>query len=339
MKTFKYLLFLLLIFTIGFCIYVAVQPNSFEVSRTRTINAPASVIYNNVIDFKNWEAWSSWAEENPKMKIYLSEQTKGVNGSFSWEDKDGVGTMKTIKAVPNTSIEQDMQIEGFPSSNVNWSFKPNNDGSTNVTWNISGKDLSFGFKIFSILTGGMDKQIGPHYERSLIKLDSIVVANMKKYSITIDGITEHSGGYYIFNSTSCKISDIKNKASELFARLKNYVEENNITMAGSPFINYHYFDRENNATMLSCCIPTTARVITTENDILTGQLEPFKTLKTTLMGDYMNLQEAWETSMKYISENGLVASENGPMLETYVTDPSSSLNPADWKTEIYIALY
>ncbi len=65
MKFLKYLLFLILIAIIGFAIYVAVQPNSFEVSRERTINAPASVLYDNVIDYKNWEAWSAWVEKEP----------------------------------------------------------------------------------------------------------------------------------------------------------------------------------------------------------------------------------------------------------------------------------
>ena len=69
MKALKYISFLLLIVIIGMSIYIAIQPNEFEVSRTRTINTPAAVLYDNVIDFKNWEAWSSWAEADPDMKI------------------------------------------------------------------------------------------------------------------------------------------------------------------------------------------------------------------------------------------------------------------------------
>ena len=53
MKAFKFIVFLLLILIIGACTYVAVQPNNYEVVRTRTIDAPAVVIYDNVIDFKN----------------------------------------------------------------------------------------------------------------------------------------------------------------------------------------------------------------------------------------------------------------------------------------------
>jgi effector-binding domain-containing protein len=338
MKALKYFFFLLLIFTIGSSIYIAVQPNSFDVSRTRIIKAPAAVIYNNVIDFKNWEAWSSWAEANPDFKMSLSEQTKGVNGALFWEDEDGVGTMKTIEATPFTSIQQEMQISDFPSSNVNWKFNPNEDGSTEVTWQIIGTDLPFLFKMFTVINGDMEKQIGPHYERSLEKLDSIVVSDMKKYSVEINGITEHSGGFYIYNSTSCKINDLKNSIDELLPKVKQYAEDNNIDISGFPYIYYHSYDVENNAVMFSCCIPTTSRVITTEPDILTGQLYPFKTLKTTLKGDYINLKEAWDMSMKYITNSGNTVDDNGPMLEVYSTDSSNVPNPADWKTEIYIAL-
>ena len=186
MKALKYIFFLLLIAVIGLAIYIAVQPNSFEVTRTKTINAPVSVVYNNVIDYKNWESWSSWAESDPDMVITLPEKTVGVGSSYQWEDKDGIGTMKTTKAIPNTSINQEMQFAEFPASNITWNFTPNTDGTTEATWTISGKDLPFGFKAFATFMGGMEKQIGPHYERSLEKLDSILVASMKAYNITVN---------------------------------------------------------------------------------------------------------------------------------------------------------
>jgi len=338
MKTLKYILFLLLIGIIGAAIYIAVQPNEFEVTRTRSIKAPAAIIYDNVSDLKNWEAWNSRVEADPEMKITLSEQTKGVNGSYSWEDKDGIGTMKIIEATPNTSIQQQMQFDEFPPSDVNWTFKPNEDSSTDVTWTISGKDLPFIFKTVSVLMGGMEKQIGPHYERSLEKLDSIVVASMKKYSVTVNGLTSHSGGYYLYNSTSCKISDLESKMTEMLPKVGEYAMKNNIAMAGAPFIAYHKWDEENNAVMFSCCVPTTEKIITTDSNILTGQLQPFKAVKTTLNGDYTNLKEAWETATKYVKEHNFEEVHNLPALEVYLTDPMSKPNPADWVTEIYIPI-
>ena len=279
MKAFKYISFLLLIVFIGTSIYIAVQPNTFEVSRTRTINAPTAVIYNNVIDFKNWQDWSSWVEADKDMKITLPKLTNGVNGSYSWEDKDGVGMMKTIAAESNTSIKQMMQFADYPESEILWTFKDNNNGTTDVTWSISGKDLPFGFKAYSIFSGGMEKQIAPHYERSLEKLDSVVVAGMKKYSITVKGITNRSGGYYLYKTASSKIDEIGNKIPQLLSQVVTYASKNHIEQAGVPFVNYIKWDIENNAAIFSCCVPTAERVITADDaDIMTGELPSFKAI-------------------------------------------------------------
>lgn len=338
MKALKYILFLLLIIFIGLAIYIAVQPNSFEVTRSRTINAPASVVYNNVIDFKNWESWSSWAEDDPDMIITLPEQTRGINGSYTWEDVDGVGIMKTTDTKANEMIVQEMQFAEFPKSDVRWKLTPNGPNKTDVTWTISGKDLPFGFKAFSVFMGGMEKQIGPNYERSLTKLDSILVADMKKYSVNVEGVTQHSGGFYLYNTTSCKMEDFKQKMQEMMPKIGAYAMTNNITMAGKPFVIYHLWDEVNNAVIFSCCIPTTSKITANDPEVLTGQLEPFRALKTVLKGDYENLKEAWDTAMTHMASNSLESDETGPMIESYLTDPMTTPNPAEWITEIYLAI-
>lgn len=338
MKALKYILFLLLIAIIGSSIYVAVQPNSFEVTRERTIDAPSAVIYKNIIDFKKWERWSPWMEKQPDAKIEYAEQTKGVGGSFSWEDDQGIGQMHTLSTTPNSSIEQNIQFDDYDPSDMNWRFEPTSDNKTKVTWQIKNEHIPFMFKVFSIFSGGFDKMMGPDFERGLEKLDSVVVADIKAYTITINGITEHGGGFYLFNTTSCKIDQFEAKMQEMLSKVNAYAIENTITMAGPPFISFIKWDEKNNAAIFSCCIPTTAQVITTESNILTGQMEPFRSVKTTLNGNYTNLKEAWDKTMAYITEHGLEIAEGGPMLEVYVTKPINYPNPADWLTEIYIAI-
>ncbi|MDG5492554.1 SRPBCC family protein [Psychroserpens sp. SPM9] len=336
MKALKYILFLLIILFIGASIYVAVQPNSFEVTRTKTINAPASVVYENVIDFKNWEAWSSWVEAKPETKITLAEQTRGIDGSYSWEDEDGVGRMKTVDTKLNEIIVQEMQFGEFPKSDVKWQLNPIEKGKTEVTWTISGKDLPFQVKAFSAFMGGMEKQIAPHFERGLEKLDSVLVADMKAYNITIEGITQHSGGFYLYNTTSCKMEDLQSKMQEMMPKIGGYALANNITMAGKPFVIYHKWDTDNNTVMFSYCIPTTSRILTNDPEVLTGQLDPFKAVKVVLKGGYENLEETWEKAMAYIQAEELVQPTTGIALESYAVDENTSPNPAHWITEIYL---
>lgn len=338
MKALKYISFLILILIIGFAIYIAVQPNAFKVERSRTINAPAAVVYDNIIDFKNWEAWSSWVEEKPETMITLSDQTKGIGGSYSWEDEDGVGTMKTVDTKPNSTISQKMQFADFPENDINWFLKSNEDGTTDVTWTIEGKDMPFGFKAYTTAMGGMEKLIGPHYERGLELLDSVLVADMKRYSISVEGVTQHSGGFYLYNTTSCKMDNFKEKMQEMFPKIGGYAIANNIKMAGSPFVIYHKWDEANNAVMFSCAVPTSSKFETTDPEVLTGQLESFKAVKTVLNGNYEHLKEAWDKTMSYIQTNNLEFTQDGPMLESYLTDPMETPNPANWVTEIFIAV-
>ncbi len=338
MKYLKYLLFILLILTIGFSIYIAVQPNSFEVARSKTIKAPAAVIYNNVIDFKNWEVWSSWAEADSDLIITLTEKTKGVGGSYSWEDKDGIGTMITLTAKPYTSIKQQMQFENFTPSDVSWDFKPNEDGSTEVIWSISGKDLPFMFKAFATVMGGMEKQIAPHYERSLEKLDSIVINSMKAFNVKINGITEYGGGFYLYKTTNATRSNISKIMGQQYGSIGLFMGQNNIAFAGMPFTIYHDMNMENGTVIMSNAIPVKEKVIITgDSNIICDYMPKMKVLKATLKGNYTNLAKAWETTMQYIAENNIEQSKHKPF-EIYTTDPGQFPNPANWITEIYIPI-
>ncbi|WP_299521366.1 GyrI-like domain-containing protein [Winogradskyella sp.] len=335
MKALKYILLLLLILIIGFSIYVAVQPNSFEVERSRTMKAPTSMVYDNIIDFKNWEAWSSWAEADPDMKITLPEKTEGVGGSYSWEDKDGIGTMKTTAAIPSTSITQEMQFGDFPSSDIAWDLKPNEDGTTEVTWKIKGENLPFIFKMFSVMMGGMESQIGPHYERSLEKLDSILIADMERYNIDINGITEYGGGFYLYKTTNANSTNISAKMGENFGAIMEFMGQNGLKQSGMPLTVYNEMAE---TVIMSNGIPVKERVeIPDGSDVSLGFTPKIKVLKTTLTGNYTNLPKAWEATMKHIEEQGLEQSELKPF-EIYTTDPGLYPNPADWKTEIYIPL-
>ena len=142
MKTAKIIIIVLLIIFIGSCGYVAVQPNSYDINRTRVINAPAELLFNNINDFKNWESWSPWVEKDASIQITYPEQTSGVDGAYSWTSDDGVGSMKNLMVSPYDSISQEMQFDNFPPSNVYWQFEKVDTG-TKVTWGMKSNDMRY----------------------------------------------------------------------------------------------------------------------------------------------------------------------------------------------------
>jgi effector-binding domain-containing protein len=337
MKYLKYILFLLLIAFIGISIYIAVQPNSFEVTRSKTIKAPAGVIYDNIIDFKNWEAWSSWIEENPDIKITLPEKTEGIGGSYSWDEDGQIGTMTTMKVDKPNRIEQKMQIDEFPASEVTWDLKPNGDGTTEVTRTISGDNLPFLFKAYATFMGGMEKQIAPHFEREFEKIDSIVVNGMKAFNIKINGITEYGGGFYMFKTTSASANNISNMMAQQYAEIMNFMQEHNIQSSGMPFTIYNEMD-DNGNVIMSNAIPISDKVIVADNsNVLCGYIEKTRVVTATLKGNYTNLGEAWKAIRGYVKDNNLITSEQHPF-EIYLNDPGSTPNPANYLTELYIPI-
>ena len=337
MKALKYIIFLLLILFIGSSTYVAVQPNSYDVSRSRTINAPSELIYNEVIDFKNWSDWSPWVEKDPSLTFTYPEQTSGEGGSYSWVGKDGTGNMKTLAAVENDSIWQELKFEDFPASNVYW--KLNKSGQrTDVTWGMKSDNISFMMKFFAIIYGGMDKMIGPDYERGLEKLDSLIIDSMSKYEITINGVKEYGGGFYLYKTTNATNTNISSTMAKQYGSIGGYMAQNQIAMHGMPFTIYQEMNMEDGTVIMSNAIPVSQKIdITDDSGILCGYIPKTKVLKTTLQGNYTNLTQAWSETLEYISKNNILPSELKPF-EIYTTDPGKLPNPANWITEIYIPI-
>ena len=119
MKTLKYILFLLLILIVGFLIYVAVQPNEYDIKRTQLINAPANVIYDNINDIKKWDAWGPWHDTDSTIVTSYSANTIGVGAKSTWTSKDSPGNMELINTVPNKSVDLKMQFSYTRKFNKN----------------------------------------------------------------------------------------------------------------------------------------------------------------------------------------------------------------------------
>ncbi len=338
MKALKYIVIVLVILLITSFTYVAVQPNKYDVQRTRTINAPAAVLFNNVNDFKNWETWSPWVEKEPDLQITYPENTSGVGGSYSWIGEDGAGNMKTLTVSPYDSISQDMQFEDFPPSNIYWKFDKTEKG-TEVTWGMKSNKMPFMLKFYAAISGGMDKMVGSDFERGLERLDSVAVNSMKAYTVIVNGITEYGGGFYLYKTTNATTSNISQVMGQQYGSIGMFMGQHKIAMNGMPFTIYHDMNYETGSVIMSNGMPVKEKIIITGNtNVLCGYMSKQKVLKTTFKGNYNNLPKAWETTMTYIADNNLEQSTVNKPFEIYTTDPGNYPNPADWVTEIYIPL-
>ena len=311
MKFLKYLLFLLLIAFIGMSIYVAVQPNDFEVIETTSINAPKAVVFEIVSDSTDVDWSSFWKKSETLQKSVLSS---------------------------NDSINQIFTSSRIQNSVLKWTLVSNPDGSTTVGRALYADKLSFMTKAKFALFGSNQAAISSQFQNDLQSLDKKVAVSMTAYTIKVDGITEYGGGFYMYNTISSTSSNMIATMQKQQAKLMTFMNSHNMTSNGRPLTIFVEMDAETSNVIMSNAIPVRERVLVAEDsNILCGYMERTRALKVTLQGNYTNLKEAWATARKHLKDNNLQVSEMSPF-EIYKNDATILPNPAHWITEIYIPI-
>lgn len=340
MKIFKYILFLMLIMIIGASVYIGTQDGSYDVSVTKEIQAPVSLVFEQVNELKNWQLWGPWNERDPNMEVSYGSPSSGEGASYSWESEiEGNGSIRTQELVEYDTILQKISFGtplGDSDSDVYWYFNSTANGGTDVTWGMKGNH-SFLEKLFlSFQEEPFEKSLEQMFEKGLFNMKNRVEESMNEYEITIEGIKEYGGGYYLYTTAASKINELGVRMAPMMGKVADFAEQNSISMTGMPFTIYNNWDERNGNVIFSTAIPIQERVVITQGEVLCGYMETLSALKITLVGNYSHLSEAYQKGENYIVQNQLIKDTSQHLFEIYANDPGDFPNPADWITEIYI---
>ncbi len=170
MKFLKVLVAIIAILIIIFFVGGLFLPKTYTVSRSTTINAPDSVIYNNIADFNQFTKWNPWSKMEPSAKITVSGPVAQPGQLYAWEGKEtGTGQMKIVKAEPFKLVDIELKfIKPFESmADTKFEIQPEG-ASQKVTWTMSG-DNNMISKWMGVFVS-MDKMIGKDFESGLQSL-------------------------------------------------------------------------------------------------------------------------------------------------------------------------
>jgi len=155
-------------------IVAALRPDSFRVTRSATIAAPAAVVFDQVNDLHKFQDWSPWAKLDPQCKVDFSGPPAGNGASFSWAGNNqvGAGRMSLLESRPNELIRFRLDfLKPFAgTADAEFTFKAEGD-RTVVSWSMSGKN-SFPAKIASLFIN-CDDMIGKQFEKGLANLGTV----------------------------------------------------------------------------------------------------------------------------------------------------------------------
>lgn len=159
------------------CGVIMLQPDTYQVSRTTQHAAPPDKLFPYLNDLHNWDAWSPWTKLDPNLKVEYSGAPAGPGAAYHWvgNDQIGEGRMTINAAQPNSQIDIKLEfIKPFASvADIAFVIKPDGTGST-VEWRMAGNN-NFMSKAMCLFMGGMDKMIGPDFEKGLAQLKSIKI--------------------------------------------------------------------------------------------------------------------------------------------------------------------
>lgn len=155
-------------------VVISMQPEDFSVERSAIIAAPASTIFTQVNDMRNWEAWSPWANLDPNATESFEGPSEGDGSVMRWSGNHevGEGSLTITESRPDALVRFQLDfIKPFKSTSTSqFTFTPHN-GGTLVTWRMHGKN-NFLAKAMSLVMD-CEKMMGDYFEKGLAQLQTI----------------------------------------------------------------------------------------------------------------------------------------------------------------------
>ncbi len=149
-------------------------PGRAEVSRSITIDAPASAIFPYVNSMQQTEKWSPWLARDPETRLDYSGPDAGVGNTLNWASEHpqvGSGSQEIVESVENQQVKTALDFGSMGTATASFLLQPEG-AQTEVTWGFTS-DL--GLNPMSRWMGlMMDKWVGGDYERGLENLKALV---------------------------------------------------------------------------------------------------------------------------------------------------------------------
>jgi len=305
-----------------------VFPAKLIISKSYTINAPATAVFEEINDLERWQNWQYWNTLDPEMKIIYGEKKVGTGASYSWEGPNlGTGTLAISESIPDKSIAIDMDFGGNPAKGF-YSLVPTGE-STQLDLNFSNDAgmNPIGHWINVFIKGEIEKS----FDYAGEKIKSIAEAKPTfTYAITEEIIPSISYVGLLHTMSPQDPAAISAQMAKMYGELEIILMKAKVTSTGYPFALYPVYTEE--SMDMICAMPVAAsaklparyKVETTTSS---------RAIKGVHKGDFNNLMALHMELDKYLQYKGLAM--NGAPMEVYVTDPMLEKDTAKWITEVY----
>lgn len=169
----KTLFLVALLLAAGF-LWVQSRPSELLITRSRTLPAPAEVVYAHLVDLHEWEKWSPWQDIDPGMEQEYSGAEQGPGASYRWSGNEevGEGRMTITEVEPPRRVTIHLEfLRPFPATNTTDFYVDRGGLGTEVTWAMTGENDFMG-KLAGLFLD-LDEQVGADFDKGLARLDAV----------------------------------------------------------------------------------------------------------------------------------------------------------------------
>ncbi|MEJ1240688.1 SRPBCC family protein [Chryseolinea sp. T2] len=172
MKPLKIAAVVVLVICLIMAIVITIQPDKAHLEREIFIEAPDSVIFPYVSNYRKLSTWWPW----PKMDAELKQSYEGVDGTLGsrvyWSgSKAGKGSMTVQELIHNKKVKSVMVIASEKQSAISEFTLESKDNGTAVHWTYDGVNDGLPGKAKWIVMGTL---LNSQYDLGLKNLKKII---------------------------------------------------------------------------------------------------------------------------------------------------------------------
>jgi effector-binding domain-containing protein len=317
--------------------YLLTLPKAYTVERSITIARPVEAVFEQVQDFRLWDAWSPWMLHDRNAAVTIERPTE-VGGSSAWDSpKIGAGKTTHTAMVGNEFITQKLEFfKPFRSvATIHWRFTQHNKGDhaqTTVTWVMNaGMPLPM-----RPMIPMLSRMIGLDFELGLGLMRGILDPNAERPKIDFEGVQQVTAqtctvtryeGLLGKEHMSSAMGSAESGYPALYAAAKDRI-------TGGAMAAYHKVSMRKQTTVCDFGFPV-SRIVAGET-VLNIAAGPC--FQVRYQGSYEFLGSAWNAAIGQAKMQKLKLDTSRPSLEIYTNSPDQVAHSNELVTLLQIPI-
>jgi len=335
MRILKTIIYIILALVAIFLLLALIAPKESTVTRTVTIDAPPSLVYDNVNSLQDMSNWSPWTEADPDAEGKYTGEEGAVGSEFYWNGNDEIGEgTQTITAIDEgKSIDCHLNfVRPWPGdADAGVVVNPNDNGGSDVTWNFSST-TPFPMNVSNLFMD-IDDMLGPMYEKGLSKLKTLVDGKMN--SMEIDGfkisMQPINDRYYLGKKAEISFTELGDYFNSTMSTVGAQLGKMGALEKATSSAIYYKWDQENSKTELL------AGFFTPDNKgevkgLDAAKIDAGQAVTIDYTGDYDQSEKAHYAIDKFLKMTG--RKSLGMAVEDYLVGPGTEEDSSKWRTKI-----